>query len=380
MIVLFWFSFFCALYAYFLYPLILIFIGRYKNKDIQINKDWELPSVTLLLPAHNEASIIESKLDNIANLNYPNELIKVIVVSDGSEDNTVEIVNNFKDKLNLKVVVIEKQKGKANALNQGMTVVETPIVVFTDASIMLDRDSIYEIIMPFSDPRVGCVSGEDYIPTEQGGEGVYGKYELYLRNKESRIGSIVGASGSFYAQRTQLVEPFVEGLAPDFLSVLNTVDAGFRAITEPKATGRMNASKSMTNEFSRKVRTLLRGITTLFYKAKLLNIVKYGWFSFFLISHKLMRWLVPVFLFTILVSNYLLIDKPIYMILFSGQMLFYVLAVLSIPSNSVIGDSIIGKIPLFFLMVNLAIVKAWYLFFTGKRQEIWSPTKRDNNQ
>jgi cellulose synthase/poly-beta-1,6-N-acetylglucosamine synthase-like glycosyltransferase len=378
MIIIFWVSLFCVLYAYFLYPLALIFIGKIRNNDIVKNKDEELESITILLPVHNESSIIESKLLNIANLDYPDKLIKVIVVSDGSSDNTVEIVKKYYNKIQLKLVVIEKQKGKANALNQGLEEVDTPIVVFTDASIMLDKDSIHKIISPFSDSSIGCVSGEDHIPSDQGGEGLYGKYELFLRNKESAIDSIVGASGSFYAQRTQLIKPFEEGLAPDFLSVLNTVRSGFRAITEPDAKGRMGASKSTSNEYNRKVRTLLRGMTTLFLNLNLLNIFKYKWFSFFLFSHKLMRWLVPYFLLLLLVSNYFILDQLFYKVLFVAQLLFYILAISSMPSNSIIRNYLIGRIPLFFTMVNLAIAKSWYLFFIGQRQEIWSPTKRDS--
>jgi cellulose synthase/poly-beta-1,6-N-acetylglucosamine synthase-like glycosyltransferase len=358
--------------------LLLIFIGKFRSNDIETKENEELPSVTILLPVHNESSVIESKLLNISNLDYPDELINVIVVSDGSNDNTVEIVKGYYDKLQLKVVQIEKQQGKANALNQGLKEVETPIVVFTDASIMLEKDSIQKIISPFSDSNIGCVSGEDHIPSDQGGEGLYGKYELFLRNKESTIDSIVGASGSFYAQRTRLIKPFEEGLAPDFLSVLNTVRAGYRAITEPDAKGIMGASKSTSNEYNRKVRTLLRGMTTLFVNFNLLNIFKYKWFSFFLFSHKLMRWLIPHFLLLLLVSNYFILDQLIYKIIFAGQIIFYLLAISSMPRNSIIRNYLIGKIPLFFTMVNLAIAKSWYLFIRGQRQEIWSPTKREN--
>ncbi|MBT3053851.1 MAG: glycosyltransferase family 2 protein [Candidatus Thiodiazotropha sp. (ex Codakia orbicularis)] len=380
MITLFWLSFVCVIYAYFLYPLLLIVVGKYRNNEILINdQEYELPSVTLLLPVHNESNVIEAKLSNIESLEYPDNSLKVILVSDGSTDNTVEIIKNYETDLNLKVIVIENQQGKANALNQGLNEVNSSIVVFTDASIMLDKQSIHKIVEPFSDNNVGCVSGEDHIPANQGGEGLYGKYELFLRNKESKIDSIVGASGSFYAQRTQLIKPFEEGLAPDFLSVLNTVNAGYRAITQPRAIGIMSASKSTSNEYNRKVRTLLRGMAALFSNLKLLNAFKYGWFSVFLFSHKLMRWLVPFFLLILLISNYFLIDQFVYKLLFSGQLLFYSLAIVALPQNSKLNNTVIGKIPLFFTIVNLAILKAWFLFFQGKRQEIWNPTKREEN-
>ncbi|WP_316365792.1 glycosyltransferase family 2 protein [Candidatus Thiodiazotropha sp. CDECU1] len=379
MTILFWLMLFFILYAYFLYPLLLVFIGKNRQKlTYKTVGDEELPSVAILLPVHNEANVIQAKLENIELLNYPTELLNVVIVSDGSTDNTIEIVENYKSRLNIKVVEVEQQKGKANALNQGLKEVSSSIVIFTDASIMLDKQSIKNIVMPFTVDNIGCVSGEDHIPANQGGEGLYGKYELFLRNKESAIDSIVGASGSFYAQRTSLVKSFKEGLAPDFLSVLYTVEAGFRAITEPKAIGIMSASKSTSNEYNRKVRTILRGMTALFSKLNLLNPIRYGWFSIFLLSHKIMRWLVPFFLIMLFLINIYLLDYDLYRIIFGCQIAFYILAVGAIHENSILHNKSVGKIPLFFTMVNLAILKAWVLYLFGKRQEVWRPTKREH--
>ncbi|MES9969193.1 MAG: glycosyltransferase [Candidatus Thiodiazotropha sp.] len=379
MLILFLLSLFCVLYAYFLYPLLLIVVGKYVNNKIHHDVgNEELPGISILLPIHNESNVIKDKLINIENLDYPRNLLDVVIVSDGSSDNTLDIINSHNSDLDIKIIIIEKQQGKANALNQGLKEVEKPIVIFTDASIMLDKDSIKKIVVPLFNENIGCVSGEDHIPASQGGEGLYGKYELFLRNKESEIDSIVGASGSFYAQRLHLVKPFEEGLAPDFLSVLNTVNAGFRAVTEPQAIGTMSASKSTSNEYNRKVRTILRGMTALFSNLKLLNIFKFGWFSVFLFSHKIMRWLVPFFLLLLLWSNYNLLHYPSLKFIFFAQILFYALAIGALPKNSIISNSSLGKIPIFFTMVNLAILKAWFLFLIGRRQEMWNPTKRQN--
>jgi cellulose synthase/poly-beta-1,6-N-acetylglucosamine synthase-like glycosyltransferase len=253
--------------------------------------------------------------------------------------------------------------------------VDTELVVFSDASILLEADSLRHIVRPFQDASVGCVSGEDHI-ANGGGEGLYGQYELFLRNQESAIGSIVGASGSFYAQRLEICREFEEGLAPDFLSVLNTVAAGYRAITEPAARGHMKAVKSSGQEFQRKVRTLLRGMTALFDRAGMLNPFRYGLFSFFLISHKLLRWLVPLFLVTMLLSSAFLLDQLFYQLMFIAQLLFYGLAMLAGPLTSPLHNSIAGKIPLFFVMVNIAIVAAWVRYLRGDRQELWTPSQR----
>ncbi|MCU7874355.1 MAG: glycosyltransferase family 2 protein [Candidatus Thiodiazotropha sp. (ex Lucinoma borealis)] len=377
--IIFWASFVCVVYAYFLYPLLLIILGKLRKEINEVDDDADFfPSVTLLLPVHNESAVIESKLKNIIKLDYPKKLIEIIIVSDGSTDNTLEIVENYKSDLTIKTKVVPDQKGKANALNEGLQLVDTEIVVYTDASIMLEEESLKNILKPFKIKEIGCVSGEDHIFGSKGGEGLYGQYELFLRNKESKIDSIVGASGSFYAQRSNLVRPFEEGLAPDFLSVLNTVEAGFRAITEPTAIGIMSASTSTSKEFDRKVRTLLRGMTALFSRFRLLNPIRYRWFSVFLFSHKIMRWLVPFFLILLLTSSILLADYLFYYVAFIAQALFYTIGVIAIPKNSLLHDSIVGKIPLFFTMVNIAILKAWVMYYFGKRQEVWQPTKRDH--
>ncbi|MCU7930678.1 MAG: glycosyltransferase family 2 protein [Candidatus Thiodiazotropha sp. (ex Codakia rugifera)] len=376
--IIFWTSFVSVFYAYFIYPLLLIFVGKIRKEANEVVDEDFFPSVSILLPVHNESAVIEEKLNNILKLDYPKNLIEIIIVSDGSTDNTLEIVENYKSDITIKTKNVPDQKGKANALNEGLQLIDTDIVVYTDASIMLEEDALKNILQPFKIQNIGCVSGEDHIIGSKGGEGLYGQYELFLRNKESKIDSIVGASGSFYAQRSNLVMPFEEGLAPDFLSVLNTVEAGFRAITEPSAIGIMSASTSTSKEFDRKVRTLLRGMTALFSRIRLLNPIRFGWFSVFLFSHKIMRWLVPFFLILLLTSSLVLADYLFYYVVFIAQILFYALGVSAIPKNSLMHDSIIGKIPLFFTMVNMAILKAWVMYYFGKRQEVWQPTKRDH--
>ena len=234
--------------------------------------------------------------------------LRIVVVSDGSTDATSQIVNSFAADDRLMFVDLPVRKGKANALNRGVRSCNRRDHRFSDASILLEEQAVWELVRPFADAGVGCVSGEDRIEGG-GGEGLYGRYELFLRRQESRLGSIVGASGSLYAQRTNLVKDFPEGVAPDFLSVLNTVQSGYRAISTPDAVGYMTAIADPKNEFKRKVRTVIRGMTALFQKKVLLNPFRYPTFSLFLLSHKIMRWYVPVFLSVLLVTNFFLLDR-----------------------------------------------------------------------
>ena len=376
--VVFWICLLGIVYAYFGYPLVLMLLGWLKGvlRDTEnaLYTENEAPSLSVIIPAHNEAEVIAKKLQNTLSLYYPGEL-EIVVISDGSVDNTAEVVQTFCNDDRLIFLNLTERKGKANALNMGLEKAGGEIIVFSDASIILDEQALWEIVQPFADSSVGCVSGEDLIEGG-GGEGLYGKYELYLRNQESRTGSIVGASGSFYAQRKHLVAKFLEGNAPDFLSVLNTVEKGYRAISISSAFGHMTAVESTKDEFQRKVRTLIRGMTALFEKKRLLNPYRYPMFSFFLISHKLMRWWVPFFLLGLLCSSVFLVNQLFYLVMFCLQGGFYLLAILAYIQVQPVCGSFPGKLAQYFTVVNIAILIAWIRYFSGVRQEIWTPSKR----
>jgi cellulose synthase/poly-beta-1,6-N-acetylglucosamine synthase-like glycosyltransferase len=373
--VVFWLSAILVIYAYVGYPVTLALLSRVVRRPITRGVGDYTPEVSLIIPAYNEEAVITRKLANTLSLDYPPDKLQIIVVSDASTDLTDELVTPFADKSNIELVRVAVRQGKANALNAGLERAQGEHVVFSDSSIMLDSMALREIVRPFADPEVGIVSGEDHI-AGGGGEGLYGRYELYLRNKESALHSIVGASGSFYAQRRYLVDAFPEGLAPDFLSVLNTVEKGFRAVSEPTAIGFMTALPDTQEEFRRKVRTLLRGMSTLWAKRSLLNPLKYRWFAFELLCHKILRWLVPAFLVLILVGNLSIAASPFYALTLLLQIAFYALALLAWQNVGNLSGTGVGKVALYFTSVNLAIAYAWLRFVGGVRQELWEPSRR----
>lgn len=373
MIILFWFSLGAIGYAYVGYAALLWLLTRRTSARAPL-ADAPLPPVTLLIPVHNEAAVLERKLQNALALDYPPERLQVLVVSDGSTDATAEIVRRYQHDPRLTFAALPERRGKANALNEGLARARGEIVVFTDASIQLEPESLRRIVAPFADPVVGCVSGEDYI-ADGGGEGLYGRYELLLRRLESRAHSIVGASGSFYAQRRELCQPFPEGMAPDFVSVLATVERGYRALAEPTARGHMSSVRRTQDEFQRKVRTLLRGMTALAAKRRLLNPARYGVFAIELWSHKLMRWLVPVFLVTLLGSSAWLAAHPFYAVALAGQLTFYGMAAAALVFPAAQRFALV-RIAVYFTVVNAAILGAWAKFMAGTRVEIWNPSQR----
>ena len=228
---LFWMSALAIVYAYAGYPLVLILLTRLRGRELPVRPqtDAELPGVTMIVPVHNERGIIDEKLANTEALEYPADRLEVLFVSDASSDGTTEAIA-ARSSERIRLLELQERGGKAAGLNAGLAAARHDIIVFSDGSILLDPESVRTLVLPFQHPVVGCVSGEDWIP-DGGGEGLYGRYELSLRRLESGLGSIVGASGSFYAQRRLLCDQFIPNAAPDFLSVLLTVSRGYRALT-----------------------------------------------------------------------------------------------------------------------------------------------------
>ena len=372
----FWIAVAATAYAYAGYPLLLAAVGRIAGRDPRRPAPGRpLPAVSMIAPVPNERGLIDAKVANTRALLYPADRLEVIFVSDGSTDGTTEYLLAQADE-RIRVLPLETRGGKGAALNAGREAARHDILVFSDASIKLDPDAVAKLVEPFADPEIGCVSGEDRI-AGGGGEGLYGRYELYLRRQESRVRSIVGASGSFYAQRRALCDAFPPNLAPDFFSVLRTVEQGSRAITQPGAGGEMTALHSTADEFHRKVRTILRGITTLMRHARLMNPFAYGLFAFALVSHKLMRWLVPFFLIVALAAHVALaFQSRVYAALLIPHAAFYVAAALPALGLAGLGRLLPVRIAVYFTTVNLATLVAWLRYLRGTRQEIWNPTRR----
>lgn len=374
--VLFWLSVFGVVYPYLGYPSALWVLGHFLGRQRQRENGDILcyPSVSMIIPVCNEEARIEQKIANTKALRYPADRLQVLFVSDGSTDRTTELIR-MRAPETMILLDLPVRRGKGAALNAGLDHAKHDIIVFSDAAIELDPDALRQLVQRFRDPEIGCISGEDKI-AESGGEAWYGRYELLVRRLESKVHSIVGASGSFYAQRRELCGPFVEGMAPDFLSVLRTVEQGFRAVSEPAAVGAMTSVKDSKQEFERKVRTLIRGMTTLFSHARVLNPVRFGIFSLEVLSHKVLRWSVPFFLVTALACSVTLLGSPWFNLLVIGQATFYAAALLAFSGWELVRHSLLGKVALYFSMVNAATLVAWFKYGKGVRQELWTPSQR----
>lgn len=371
---LFWICALLVAYPYAIYPVVLVAINRLGGRRAHSPDTGYEPTISVILPVHNEARRIGAKIANMLALDYPHQKMQILVIGDGCTDDTLERAQAAGPGT-VTVIPLAERGGKAAGLNAGLERATGEIIVFTDAGIMLDEQSLRHLIGHFTDPQIGCVSGEDYIEGSET-EGLYGKLELLLRREEARLHSIAGASGCFYAQRRELCEPFRAGMAPDFLSVLNVVRQGKRALAEPLARGSMTATSSQKAEFTRKVRTFLRGITALFGNAGLLNPFKHPGFSFILWSHKLMRWLAPLPMVGCLVAAWLLREQPLYLTFFIIQVVLYAAAVAGMLWPQLAARLVLVRLSAFFVLVNAAALKALALWLVGSRVEVWQPTQR----
>jgi cellulose synthase/poly-beta-1,6-N-acetylglucosamine synthase-like glycosyltransferase len=369
-------SFFLIFYAYVGYPVSLYLIGLICKREV--NRSKYFPYVTVIITAHNEEKRIERKIENTLGLKYSRGSLQIIIVSDGSTDKTVDLAGHYlKD--GIEILDIETRKGKENAQKEAVLKSKGDILVFTDVATFLDPSGIEQIVSNFSDQNVGCVSSEDRMIApdgKPGGEGFYVRYEMWLRRLETRVHSLVGLSGSFFAARKSVCKNFSGDMQSDFRTLLTCVKNGLRGVSDPNALGYYQDISDRNREFGRKVRTVLRGLTVFFQHMEFLNIFKYGIFSYQYFCHKLLRWLVPLFLCVLLVSNFILsFNSYKYIFILILQILFYGFAIYGLKYKFV-SSSIYFKIPTYFLTVNTSIIVAWWQYVLGKRVVMWTPSER----
>ncbi len=372
--IIFWLSIIFIFYAYAGYPLMLLAIATVRTKNVK--KGNITPFVSFIITAYNEEARIKGKIDNTLSQDYPPERLEVIVASDCSGDKTDEIVLNYEDK-GVKLVRSPERKGKENAQNHAINEASGEVFVFSDVATVLPRDAVWNIVRNFGDETVGCVSSVDKFIDRDGrtsGEGAYIRYEMNLRDLETKVNSLVGLSGSFFAARRSVCSPWAKDLPSDFNTMLNSAKLRLRGISDPDSIGYYPNISNERQEYGRKVRTIVRGISAFMKNLDLLNPVKYGLFSWQIFSHKLCRWLVPFAMMPAFLSSlYLSLNSGFYLSVFVLQLIFYVFAISGIAAKS---SRAVFKIPGFFVLVNLSILTAWYRYLKGENIIMWTPSDR----
>lgn len=289
-----------AAYAYAAYPALLRLVAAVRGPyRLPAGEPAEWPTVSVSLPAYNEADVIGETLENLLALDYPSDRLQIVVISDASTDGTDGIVRSFADR-GVELIVLEERGGKTRAENTAIPSLEGEVVVSADATVRLPADALRRLVRAFRDPTVGVASGRDRSvgPEERDvvvGESRYVSYEMRVRDLETSVGTIIGASGCFYGVRRRLHERLVpEELSRDFMAVLNARENGYRAVSVPDAVAFVPRAGDLRAEFRRKVRTMARGLDSLWVRRAHLSPFKDPLFAWMLWSHKLARWIVPL--------------------------------------------------------------------------------------
>jgi len=366
-------------YAYFGYPAILYLLARIR-RSTPPSLGEEQPPVTVLVAAWNEQDVIAEKIENTLSQDYPPNLLDVIVVSDGSTDGTDEIVQRYaKETGRVRLLHTQGRQGKSVALNVGVTHTSRDVIVMTDANAMFERDAVAKLVRAMSDPKVGAVSGQLNYPTGEGTadtEGAYWRYEQKVKRLESSLGSLLGANGSIYAIRRELVPSLHPRDVNDFRVPYEALLRGYAVVLDPAAISSEPAAPSLLAEYRRKVRIMSRAIPMMI--ALVWTTLRHGrsFALWQLISHKLLREVQGIFFVAMLLGAGwgLMLGDVLLSAFLAGQAGLYLLGVLgwTVPA---VGRFRLARLAAHFDMIVLASVMALCLYATGQVKSTWQPAR-----
>lgn len=387
--IIFYISIFLVFYTYIGYGLliylILIIKRRFKQNKETEDIDNIIPEVTLFIAAYNEDYVVEEKMKNCYEIDYPKDKLKILWITDGSNDKTNELLKQYE---NITLLFQPERKGKTAAINRGMKFVNTPITVFTDANTFINSSSIKDIINSFNNKNVGCVACEKRINNNSRennaakNESLYWKYESKLKQMDSELNSTIGAAGELYAIRTYLFEEMPDNtLLDDFILSMRIAMKGYIILYCEKAYAIENGSANINEERKRKIRIAAGGIQSIIMLKELLNIFKYKLLSFQYISHRVLRWsITPLCLLLIIPINIYLVAKYeniIYILVLIAQIIFYLCGIIGWYYSIKSKKNKLISIPYYFLFMNLNVIKGFFYLKNKKNNDgTWEKSKR----
>jgi len=371
-------SFFGALaviaWVYIGYPVVLWAVAMVRRKPV--GRRAIEPSVSLVICAYNEERDIRRKLEETLACDYPADRLEVIVASDGSTDRTDDIVREFAPRVRL--LRVEGRGGKTLAQNAAVASARGDIVVFSDVTTVYEPGTIRALVENFADPDVGCVGGDlHYLKEARNpsaeGRALFWSYERQLRIWESQVHSIIGVAGCVYAMRRALYQPLDAGAISDFIQPGKVTERGHRTVLEPAGVAYEPVeSQSLGEELYRRARVITRGLRGAFHMPALLNPLRHPWFATLLWSHRVLRWLVPVFLLVLLAASAALAGRGgLYRLALAGQLAIYGTGLLAFALERARVRVPGLFIPLYFCVVNLAPLLALAWLARGERKVVW---------
>lgn len=391
-IIIFWVSLFLIFYSYIGYGILVWILVKLRSwfrprggrEAATASGDADWPAVALVVAAYNEEDFIEEKLRNTFALDYPKDKLELVFITDGSNDNTPGIIGRYPSILLLHQ---QERRGKVAAMNRAIQHVRSPLVIFCDANTLLNTACIKELVKHYADPAVGGVAGEKKI-LQQGrdaaaaaGEGLYWKYESFLKKLDSDLFTTVGAAGELFSVRKSLFEKAPEGtIIEDFVQSLKLVINGYVVRYEPNAYAAEAPSASIKDEMKRKVRICAGAFQAMILLKPLFNIFRHPVASFQFISHRILRWTVcPVALLLLLIANILIVwmgGGPFYQVVLILQGLFYSMGITGwvYASRNIRIKAV--YIPFYFLFMNLSVFIGFNRFIRNKQTVLWEKAAR----
>ena len=384
---IFWLSFAIIFYSYIGYGIILFILVAIKKlfrRNKTSSDDTYEPYVTLVVAAYNEEDFILEKIENTLNLNYPSDKLQVIFITDGSSDKTPDLIRNNSP---FELLHQSERRGKVAAMNRAFQFVKAPIIIFCDANTLLNKDCVRKIAVHYEDERVGAVAGEKKIMVSKdgkaaaAGEGLYWKYESFLKKLDSEFYSVMGAAGELFSVRTSLFEKASEDvIIEDFVQSMKVCQNGYVVHYEPKAYAMETGSLSMKEEQKRKIRISAGAFQAMVILKELFNVFKYPVIAFQFISHRILRWTVcPLAIVTLFISNIVLVAVDsglVYIVFLFLQFLFYGLAIVGwIFANRNIKIKVL-YIPYYFLFMNVSVYLGFARFLRKNQSVLWEKAAR----
>jgi len=372
--ILFWIFLAPIVYVYAGYPLIIWFFSHIIPQPVATEQGSF--KISIIIPAYNEEKVIRDKIKNVLNCGYPRDLMEVIVASDASTDRTEDRAGEFQAE-GVMLIRFTERLGKSEMINQVLPSCKGEIVIISDADTRIDPGSIPELISRFTTKDIGAACGRRSVADTLDApaaiaDGIYCRYEGFIKKHEGLLLSIMGADGSLYAFRRELFAPVPADVPDDFSIILHILSKKMGVVYVDRAISRQQVFSTLFQEYRRKTRTISRGIRGVIQARSLLNPLRYPLPSFQLISHKILRWLLPIFLLLLFVSNLLLLGKEPYSYFIIIQIAFYIAGGIGLMMESFNKKIKLLLIPAYFSLMNIASLSGIAMWISGKKQIYWN--------